>query len=151
MNVTLYKNTASFDVVDKTDDLTQIGTTTAFNEIGAINILQPQIIMAYDNRTQLLEANYAHIDLFNRYYFIKDLSLNSAMRLEATLEVDPLMSFKDELLELDVCVSRNEFVGSTDMQDSLYPINPDDKEITKIVLPYDDYGELLPLFMIMTM
>ena len=79
------------------------------------------------------------------------MSLNTARKLQAILEVDPLMSFKDEILELDVCVSRNEFSGSTIMYDSLYPINPDDKDISKIVLPFASSGEEGNLYMLRTM
>lgn len=134
MNVKLYKNTCSPETADKNVGLSQIGTTTFFNEIGEINILQPQLLMAYDGNVNLLGANYCYIDLFKRYYFIKDLTLTSARRLFAQLMVDPLMSWSAELKEVDVVCVRNEHIGLNQIIDSSYPINPGDKDIIKIPL-----------------
>lgn len=134
MNVKLYKNTCSPETANKNVGLSQIGTTTFFNEIDEINILQPQLLMVYDGNTNLLGANYCYIDLFKRYYFIKDLTLISARRLFAQLMVDPLMSWSTELKEVDAVCIRNEHIGLNQIIDSSYPINPGDKDITKIPL-----------------
>lgn len=135
MNVTLYRNINAPEEVNKENGLTQIGTAILFNEIGEINILEPDLLMAYDGNTNLLTANYCFVDLFHRYYFIRSLTLTSARRLIADCYVDPLMSWKTQLKECNVLVVRNEFVGLNQIVDTSYPINPGDKSINRIMLP----------------
>ena len=135
MNVTLFRNTSAPEVVNKENGLTQIGSAILFNEVGEINIINHTMLMAYDGNTNLLTANYCYVDLFHRYYFIRSLTLTSARRLIADCYVDPLMSWKTQLKECNVLVTRNEFVGLNQIVDTSYPINPGDKSINRIMLP----------------
>ena len=63
------------------------------------------------------------------------MSLDTARRLNLELEVDALMSNKEEILNLDVIVRRNEFTEPNYMFDDEFPINSDRKDISKISFP----------------
>lgn len=52
--------------------------------------------------------NYAYIAEFGRYYFVKPPLYQAGGVVELSMESDPLMSFKSDLLELEVVVARNE-------------------------------------------
>lgn len=136
MVLTFYVNTASRETLDKTEFITQVGTSRTFNEFLEMEIDKPNFCAAYDGNAQILTANYVHIGApFNKYYYITAMSLDTARRLNLELEVDALMSNKDEILNLDVIVRRNEFVEPNYMFDDEFPINSDRKDISKISFP----------------
>lgn len=57
---------------------------------------------------QAIKFNYAHIPLFNLYYFVKMLPSNIGNNHNILhLELDPLMTFKDQILNLDCIIKRN--------------------------------------------
>ena len=136
MVLTFYVNTASKETLDKTEYLTQVGSSRTFNEFLEVDIDKPTFCAAYDGNAQILTSNYLHIGApFNKYYYITSLSLDTARRLNLELEVDALMSNKDEILNLDVIVRRNEFTEPNYMFDDEFPINSDRKDISKISFP----------------
>lgn len=69
---------------------------------------------SYDNiiiktKRKILSANYIYIPEFSRYYFVDDIISVSSTLWQIECSVDVLMSFKDQLMELDVFCERNEF------------------------------------------
>ena len=68
------------------------------------NSLRPSVRL---QTTDLIKSNYAYIPDFERYYFIRDTSIqpNSITNLE--LEVDVLESFKEDILQSKAIVSRH--------------------------------------------
>ena len=73
----------------------------------AISALRPVIdVEIEDATTTVMSANYAYIQTFDRFYFIRNKTAlnNKLWRFE--LEVDVLMSFRQEIGQLEVIVER---------------------------------------------
>lgn len=66
----------------------------------------------------LLFKNYAYIEEFARYYFIKSVSIENNKLAMFDLECDVLMSFKSDIYDLECIVSRNETVYNLMLSDS---------------------------------
>ena len=58
------------------------------------SVRNPKIIVYGD----MLSYNYCYLSFFNRFYYIKDITVQSSQIMELTLQVDPLQSFKTEIL-----------------------------------------------------
>lgn len=68
--------------------------------------------------SQILSANYMYIPLFNRYYFISDISSVANHLWRITSNVDVLMSYKDQILETNAFVARNQNEFNKDIIDN---------------------------------
>ena len=101
MVITLYNNTSEKEKIGKT--LSVVDTLT-----GAIkqpsSIKNPTILIEYNNPTAF---NYCHIDEFNRYYFVNDIIVERNNLLRVSLTVDPLESFKTQILAQQVIIDKN--------------------------------------------
>lgn len=62
--------------------------------------------------------NYCYIPIFNRFYYVKDIQINGADVVTVPMEVDVLQSFKDEILECDAMIDRQEYEYNTYYNDS---------------------------------
>ena len=68
--------------------------------------------------SQILSANYMYIPLFNRYYFITDISSVANHLWRITSNVDVLMSYKNQILETNAFVARNQNEFNKDIIDN---------------------------------
>ena len=68
--------------------------------------------------SQILSANYMYIPLFNRYYFINDIISVRNHLWRVTSNVDVLMSYKDQILETNTFVARNQNEFNKDIIDN---------------------------------
>lgn len=68
----------------------------------------------------LAPLNYAHIDAFQRYYYIVDRNSLVNGVVELTLESDPLESFKAQILQRPATITRNENIANGYLQDANY-------------------------------
>ena len=66
----------------------------------------------------LLFKNYAYIEEFARYYFVKSVSIENNKLAVFDLECDVLMSFKSDIYDLECIVSRNETEYNLMLSDS---------------------------------
>ena len=80
----------------------------------------------------VLAANYAYIPEFNRYYFINDIISVRKNIWQLIMNVDVLMSYKDEILKLDAFVTRNEFDYNKYVKDDLVTYYYD-KEVSEFI------------------
>ena len=103
--ITLYKNSAEVNRVDKTDYLTFIGTLTGKLRDRA-SIVNPTLTIQMSG---VPNFNYIRIPKFNRYYYVTDIVSIVTNVWEVSLEVDVLMSFKTGILSCNGFVDRNEF------------------------------------------
>jgi hypothetical protein len=71
----------------------------------ASSVIKPVIVVS---SSKALAANYAYIDLLNRYYFIEDAILNSDGRIELHLTVDVLQTYSEQIKNLTTLVERQE-------------------------------------------
>lgn len=102
MTITLYENTADPRVVNKLTSLTTIATVDA-KPFFPLDILTPNFRLQYHSTFNRI--NYCHIPLLGRYYFITNTRLESGDAMIISCESDVLMSYRNEILNLDcVCL-----------------------------------------------
>ena len=106
MNVEIYKNLSENSVIGKTKTLVY---QTPCEIKGESSIINPVLILQYNE--QLFSSNYVYIPSWSRYYFIDDVRVLTGGRVEISLSVDVLESFKDAILELNVILSDTEQTG----------------------------------------
>lgn len=98
MNIVLYVNSSERNAINKSlsNALTLSGTLR-----GESSIINPTFMIEHINPSGY---NYCYISSFNRYYFINNITSvrNGLWRIECT--VDVLMSFKNQIMNLDVII-----------------------------------------------
>lgn len=125
MMVTLYSNTADVYKIDKTESITQL-RQVPFTATKQITYLGPRIDLDY--ASDILSADYCYIDIFNAWYFIEDKICDIGKKITLVCSIDPLYTFKDGILECNVCCIRSESPGRpTDVPDAQYPLEPSKK------------------------
>lgn len=110
-SITLYRNSAEPNRVDKSDYLYHI-TTLQGTLRDECSITDPIITVEYNPEEQFLEYNYAYIPQFKRYYYITDIVHLRTGLLELTMIVDVLMSFQTAILSCKGFIERNEFTNN---------------------------------------
>lgn len=136
MNITFYSVSDSPKKLEK--NLTNvIGTARALAPTGQINVLNPTISVAWDavNGNNIINANYAFIDTFNRYYWIT-CGIDTAQRIVVSGKVDYLMSWADYIKNCDCNVIRAELGKPTYIVDNKYPV-----EMSRYIFEGIDYDE----------
>ena len=103
MEVILYKNSSENNVIGKS--LAQIKSVDC-NLKNDVSIINPTLVLYYT--ANLLDSNYCYIPKFNRYYFIDEIVPITADRCIVKCRVDVLESFKDNILNLDCIVDKQE-------------------------------------------
>lgn len=114
LNITFYnfsKNENSTKIVNVD------GVTFKCAFVEPTDIINPRIALAHENPTSF---NYAHIPIFNRYYFVNNWSYSGG-RWVAALNVDVLASFKNEIGAQRQYVVRSAAQFDGDIVDTLYP------------------------------
>lgn len=94
----------------------------------------------------VVRFNYAYIPDFQRYYFIRKVTSLRKGMWTVELEVDPLMSFKGDLLALQVVVDKqsSDLIGDEYIDDgSLVADNYTFKSIYNFNKGFNDQGEYI--------
>ena len=76
-------------------------------------------------------GNYAYISEFGRYYFVSDIVSVANGLWEVSLKCDPLESFKEQLLNNDCILERQEFMYNLHLEDDQLKMQDDTFVITK--------------------
>lgn len=118
INVTLYTTSDAVNVVGKT--LTQLSTHTVTLKDGC-SVDHP-VVQLTGAASSLAAANYAYIDIFDRYYWIGDRASKLNGVIEVSMISDPWESFKTQLRECEAIIDRNENVLQGYLRDSTYPL-----------------------------
>lgn len=106
MEIVFYNNTSPNDALSK--NIGQIKTVTGvFKENTPVENVE--CIITY-NADILRDANYMYVSKFGRYYYCR-LETLPGNRIKVIGEVDPLMSFKSEILELSAILVNSEKTG----------------------------------------
>ena len=108
MKIKLYKNHSEKNKIRKTLTGEVEYSGTLREETSVIN----PVILIHANNLSLY--NYAYIPEFHRYYYIRDIVSVRNGLWRVSLSVDVLMSFKTDILELDVILSDTETTGQSD-------------------------------------
>lgn len=105
MDIKLYKNHSEKNKINKslTGEVEYSGTLR--DETSVIN----PVVMIH--ATNLSLFNYAYISEFHRYYFIRDIVSVRNGLWRVSMSVDVLMSFKNDILDLNVILSDTETTG----------------------------------------
>ncbi|MBQ1348859.1 MAG: hypothetical protein IIY58_05870 [Aeriscardovia sp.] len=143
MRLQLYRYLGEKNKIDKSGDLIQVGTCYGSFK-GETSVLNPSLLLSlplegtsfvtdedgnliddiivYDgNKDEILNFNYFYIKEFRRFYFVSSIVVSSNNLLIVSGEVDPLYSFKDQILANDAFIERNEFDFDALLPDSLLP------------------------------
>lgn len=88
--------------------------------LDACSILRPVILLNVGPQANPTGANYAYIAEYNRYYWVSDWTVNRGQWV-ATLSIDPLASWKEEIGNSFQYVLRSSSESNPNVQDSMYP------------------------------
>lgn len=125
MDIIFYNNEDFPNKINKTlsDGDTKTGTLR-----NSTSVLEPEFLIKSDT---VFTYNYCYIADFNRYYFIRNITIENNGLYKISCRVDVLMSFKNDVLssEADIIESENpnEMFFSTDVSEFTdiieYPLN----------------------------
>ena len=120
----LYDNRSRRNILNK--NITQVGSDLTVQIKENTSIINPTIILKPD--TNSLQFNYVYLEDFRRYYYVTNITA-SQQRFFVDLEVDPLMSFANEIMLCDCILDRQTFKENYDayQTDDLLPKRVYDK------------------------
>lgn len=136
MELKLYITNDDENVINKTINNEKI---IPINLKVSEDILQPNIILSNDNFDK--QYNYAYIDFFKRYYFIRNIEHINATHVKISLDVDVLESYKNDILNADSVITKkgtqSYINGSVDYD------SRSEKDIYKSDVTLDDSNSLI--------
>ena len=140
MRVILYDNHSSEEVVNK--NLTQIADINydAYNDL---DIERPILIFSDMPISDIDKCNYCYIEEFGRYYFCTP-TLNNNGIYTLMCDIDPLMSFAVDILNLKVIVDKNEYDINPYLNDGSYITEEREKvEVLNFAQGFNDTGRYI--------
>lgn len=137
MTIQFYNISDDRKVVDKNaGPSTAIGNAVTIAPTSKVSIINP--VVEIDNNSAFWVANYAYISDLGRYYYVDNITLNTAQRMIVSLTVDVLKSFSAEIKASKATVLRSASTHGgkpTEYSDSKLPVFPNHQIITSIELP----------------
>ena len=118
-DINLYTNIAENNRVDKTNYITSIGTLQGVLR-DECSITDPSIIIQSDI---LPNFNYIYIPIWNRYYYVNEITSVRYGLWRISLHVDVLMTYKVDILNLNAIIDRQEFKYNRYITDRLLPVS----------------------------
>lgn len=128
MTIHLYRCSADNRVVDKSNYLSDLVTLNC--EMVNTDILDPTIKLS----SNYLTYNYAYIPSFNRWYFVRGDDTIEGTHILKFCHVDVLMSYKDDIKNLECYITRQENTYNKNIPDN-YMIGQIKKQEEQRVLP----------------
>lgn len=135
MTITLSNTRDEVEVLDKTL------TDSVSRECVLVNtdVLNPILKL----ESVVIDKNYIYIPAFKRYYFVRTVETINGMHTLLYCSVDVLMSYKNEIMELDAYISRNEFDANFLLNDSSMPLLAEKRLVVKgfgeYIISFDEY------------
>lgn len=137
LNITLYNNKSSGEVLNKN---LEIIDHRSISQYDIMSVENPQLILSGDDVDVVQQTNYVYIDDLKRYYNCVPVLLNDS-NYALNCDVDPLMSFADEILNLNVIVDKNEYEVNPYIDDGSYMVEERQRvETIQFPLGFNDYG-----------
>lgn len=118
INISLYQMAEPENVFPKTIPATPVSTHAITLKEGC-SIDKPTISFS-GGAAIMSTVNYAYIDAFGRYYWIRDRNMLVNGVCELTLESDPLQSFSDGIKACTATITRNENLKNGYLLDERY-------------------------------
>lgn len=112
MEIVLYSTKDSENVINK-DIVLKHTFPIKMKEV--VNVMSPEIVLAVNPSINLMVCNYAYIDGFLRYYFIRDIHILTNNNCKISLECDVLESFKSDILSSNAEYKRKIVTGDYPM------------------------------------
>lgn len=141
INISLYQITEPENVFPKT-----IGTAVSTHTItlkDGCSIDKPTVSFSGGSAV-MATLNYAYIDAFGRYYFIRDRNMTVSGVCELTLESDPLQSFATQINACSATITRNENEANGYINDPQYTALAYQKVASKnFPISLDDFSYIL--------
>lgn len=108
-------------------DLTPLGSIEVHLREGS-SIIDPVLLIEMDTPVVTVNGidytiNYIQIPVFNRYYFVNNISVNRTRLWQFDCHCDVLSSFKSEWTKLPCIIARNEFQYNLFLQDDRFLVN----------------------------
>lgn len=116
MLITLYSSSADPRDIYKGTKLTTIATVDA-EPFYPIEVTVPVFRLSYNSSFKSI--NYCYVPELGRYYFINKIVLESGNAMIISCDCDVLMSFRDDILNLDCVCLRNENDYNPYIQDDI--------------------------------
>ena len=129
-DINLYKNSAEPNKVDKTAELSTVGTISGVLR-PECSLINPEIIIQYDKPP---DFNYCYIANFGRYYYVENIVSMRQNLWRVRLRCDVLMTYKTQILNLTARIARQQYTYSYRQIDSEIPFT-NDPEITVQDIP----------------
>lgn len=153
VTIKLYKNISEQNRLDKTKYLTGPLTILTGEFRSDVNILSPVVDVELPNNflnINLNAFNYVRIEEFNRYYFVNSMDVcngnvdgeNKTVLLRLYLQVDVLMSWKDDIKKLECFITRQEVESNKLYIDTKRPFL--NKSTVKFIEDNSNVSELFP-------
>ena len=140
MNIKLYYNTSD----NKTIRKKLINECSLYGNLReSCSIINPVLTI---QQYYVIRYNYAYIKEFHRYYFINKVTSINRNLWRVELEVDPLMSFKGDILALQVVVDKqsSDSIGDEYIDDgSLVADNYTFKSVYNFNKGFNEHGEYI--------
>lgn len=118
--ITLCRCSADPNTIDKSQYIQVIGSAEVIRPTHQINVLHPDVSINYNSN--LLSANYAYIDTFDRWYFCT-VSTDTAGRMTIHCSIDVLHTYRDSIRSCYGTAIRTA-AGATNVPDNKLPIDP---------------------------
>lgn len=135
MTCYLYNISADARKVDKVE----LGVTpyteahTAVKPTAALDIITPTFI--FDYSAAALACNYLYCSEFGRFYFVKNIAVDTAGRINISCEIDVLQTYAQQIKNSTATILRSESIGAPTMYiDNKLPVYPSKKNVTSIVM-----------------
>ena len=116
-----------------------VGTTPATKTAAdiepteGVDVLTPTFILGYDS--SYLSCNYLYCAELNRFYYITEMTIDTAQRIHVQCSVDVLQTYASSIKNCMATVVRSESIGHPTMYtDSKLPVYPTKKNVTSIVM-----------------
>lgn len=116
MTITLFDNSSDTREVNK--HLTQIGTASVA-PTSFVDVIAPSFIINANNL--FFSANYLYCDTLNRYYYIKNITLDNAKTMIIKCAVDVLYSFREQIKNCECVAIRSSNLYDLYLKDEKIP------------------------------
>lgn len=102
-----------------------------------VDIINPTFI--FTDVATVLGCNYLYCNTFGRYYYITNISVDTAQRAIVECRIDVLQTYANQIKNSVATILRSESVGApTHYTDNKLPVFPNKKNITSIVMPVNN-------------
>lgn len=86
------------------------------------DVVNPTFIL--ESNSGILSANYCYCDTFDRWYFVQEHTMLDGHRQAVKCKVDPLYTYRNNILNMNALVVRSENAGINFVPDNLLPLTP---------------------------